>query len=44
MVTGGKYHQVVDHLAGLVTKDTAKGEVKLGETVESVEWNSDEGG
>lgn len=43
MVTGGKYHQVVDYLAGLVTKDTAKGDVKLGETVECVEWNSDEG-
>lgn len=43
MVTGGEYHQVVDHVAGLVTRDAAKGEIKLEEKVESIEWYSDEG-
>ncbi|GHJ85511.1 hypothetical protein NliqN6_1913 [Naganishia liquefaciens] len=42
MVTGGKYHQVVDHLAGLVSREKKKGEIRLGEKVESVEWCSDE--
>lgn len=43
MVTSGRYHEVVDHLAGLVTGDADKGEIKLEERVDSVRWDRDTG-
>ncbi|KAJ9125421.1 hypothetical protein QFC22_000382 [Naganishia vaughanmartiniae] len=42
MVIGGSYHKVVDHLAGLVTDPSAhKGEIRLGEKVERIHWDSE---
>lgn len=43
MVTSGRYHEVVDHLAGLVTRGAGKGAIRLAECVDRVKWDSDEG-
>lgn len=44
MVTGGSYHKVVDHLADLATSHpTYNGEIRLGEKVERLRWDSDRG-
>ncbi|KAJ9109762.1 hypothetical protein QFC19_001992 [Naganishia cerealis] len=44
MVTGGSYYKVVDHLAKLVTGPaTPKGEIRLGEKVDKIRWDSDRG-
>jgi hypothetical protein len=43
MVTSGRYHEVVDHLAGLVKSSAGAGNIGLDERVDRVQWNSEEG-
>lgn len=44
MVTSGRYHEVVDHLADLVASHANyDGQIRLGEEVERIHWDSDRG-